>query len=68
MPARRRKGWVSAGRYAGPAPIPALRAAFAPPVRMRPREGVFEEKTRKGDPDYCATIWMGLCGDQDEKT
>ncbi len=47
MPARRRKGWVSAGRCAGPAPIPALRAAFAPPVRMRPREGVFEEKTRK---------------------
>ena len=29
----------------------ACRAAFAPPVRMRPREGVFEEKTRKGDPN-----------------
>ncbi len=30
MPARRGKGWVSAGRCAGPAPIPALSRRLCP--------------------------------------
>ncbi len=56
-PRARGKGWVCAGRCAGPASIPALRAAFAPVTRVRLPGGVFARNGEDEEPQTGATPW-----------